>query len=582
MQIHNVLYRGWTIVMLVTLLLPTVSRPGTAALTGAFVWAEVGASSAIGGGISDNSAGSYHPSLAVAPDGRPYVAWEDGDWDKENEIYVRRWNGSSWEEVGSGSATGGGISDNSGNSGSPSLAIAPDGTPYVAWCDYSGGDEEIYVRRWKGSIWEEVGSGSASGGGISDNWGDSFWPSLAVAPDGRPYVAWYDDSDGDDEVYVRRWNGSSEEWEEVGSGSATGGGISSNSGSSESPSVAVAPDGTPYVAWEDYSSGNDEIYVRRWNGSNWEEVGSGSASGGGISNSGGSESPSLAIAGDGTPYVAWRGGREIYVRRWNGSSWEEVGVGSASGGGISDSGKSESPSLAIAPDGRPYVAWQDGYIVCVAAVYCQAVQYIYVRRWNGSNWEEVGSGSASGEGISNSGWSWTPSLAVAPDGTPYVAWAETDMWGSHDIGGDDEIYVRRWVYRELGYLPLVLNKPCDPYDPNENRRIAWGPLASGQSIHAQICPWDSRDVYWFDAWFPLPPPPGRVQVTIDLTNMPGNVDFDLYLWDETGFDPVAKSENPAGQNERIIYTLTDWGIYYVDVYPRAGAGSYTLQGSGWE
>jgi len=335
MQIHNVLYRGWTMVMLVTLLLPTASRPGTATLTGAFVWAEVGAGSASGGGISDNGCCSYHPSVAVAPDGRPYVAWHD----------------------------------------------------------YSGGDEEIYVRRWNGSSWEEVGSGSASGGGISDNDGWSYDPSVAVAPDGRPYVAWYDDSGGDPEIYVRRWNGSS--WEEVGSGSASGGGISDNSGNSSRASVAVAGDGTPYVAWYDDSS------------------------------------------------------------------------------------------------------------------------------------------------------------------------------------GDEEIYVRRWVYRELGYLPLVLKDFCDPYDPNENRGTAWGPLASGQIIRAQICPWDSRDVYYFHA-------SGPVQVTIDLTNMPGHVDFDLYLWDQTGFDPVARSEKPAGQDERIVYTLPGYGFYYVEVYPYSGTGSYTLQGSGWE
>ena len=73
-------------------------------------------------------------------------------------------------------------------------------------------------------------------------------------------------------------------WQEVGAGSATGGGISNNTGTSNNPSVAVAPDGTPYVAWHDGTSGNHEIYVRRWNGSTWEEVGAGSATGGGITN----------------------------------------------------------------------------------------------------------------------------------------------------------------------------------------------------------------------------------------------------------------------------------------------------------
>jgi hypothetical protein len=110
-----------------------------------------------------------------------------------------------WHEVGAGSASGGGISANDGMSWWPLLAIAPDGTPYVAWSDDSDGDREIYVRRWNGSIWKEVGSGSASGGGISDNDGDSRWPSLAVAPDGRLYVAWDDDSGGDPEIYVRRF-----------------------------------------------------------------------------------------------------------------------------------------------------------------------------------------------------------------------------------------------------------------------------------------------------------------------------------------------------------------------------------------
>jgi hypothetical protein len=175
---------------------------------------------------------------------------------------VRRWSGSDWEEVGTGSASDGGISDNSGHSSVPSVAIAPDGTPYVAWEDSSHGDSEIYVRRWNGSDWEEVGTGSASDGGISDNSGDSYWSSVAIALDGTPYVAWRDDSGGDWEIYVRRWNGS--DWEEVGTGSASGGGISDNTGGSGWPSLAIAPDGRPYVAWGDDSGGDWEIYVRRW------------------------------------------------------------------------------------------------------------------------------------------------------------------------------------------------------------------------------------------------------------------------------------------------------------------------------
>jgi hypothetical protein len=118
---------------------------------------------------------------------------------------VRRWNGSAWEEVGAGSASGGGISNNSGDSKYPALAVAPDGTPYIAWDDTSDGDAEIYVRRWNGSAWEEVGTGSSSDGGISDNSGDSRRASVAITPGGTPYVTWDDTTGGDVEIYVRRW-----------------------------------------------------------------------------------------------------------------------------------------------------------------------------------------------------------------------------------------------------------------------------------------------------------------------------------------------------------------------------------------
>jgi hypothetical protein len=396
-------------------------------------WQQVGTGSATGGGISNNSGDSQHPSMAIAPDSTPYIAWRDNS-SGDDEIYVRRWNGSSWVEVGAGSASGGGISNNSSDSQSPWVAIAPNGTPYVAWRDNSSGDYEIYVRRWNGSSWVEVGAGSASGGGISNNSGDSEHPRVAIVPNGTPYVIWEDDSSGDYEIYARRWNGSS--WVEVGAGSASGGGISSNSGDSLSPWVAVAPDSTLYVAWHDDSAGDDEIYVRRWNGSSWVEVGAGSASGGGISNNSGTSAvSSVAVAPDGTPYVAWHddstGDYEIYVRRWNGSSWVEVGAGSASGGGISNnSGRSRRPSMAIAPGNTPYVAWKDN---------SDGNWETYVRRWNGSSWVEVGAGSASGGGISNnSGASSRPSVAIAPDGTPYVAWHD-------DTAGDCEIYVLRWV-----------------------------------------------------------------------------------------------------------------------------------------
>jgi hypothetical protein len=140
--------------------------------------------------------------------------------------------------------------------------VAPGSTPYITWWDNSGGPEEIYVRRWNGSIWEEAGAGSASGGGISNNGSGSHWPSIAVNANSTPYITWENDTDGIIEIYVRRWNGST--WEPVGSGAADGGGISNNSGDSKRPALTIGTADIPYTAWSDNSDGDYEIYVKRW------------------------------------------------------------------------------------------------------------------------------------------------------------------------------------------------------------------------------------------------------------------------------------------------------------------------------
>jgi hypothetical protein len=102
----------------------------------------MGGSSAMGGGISNTDGWSDEPSLAVALD-VPVVSWSEG-----LEIYVRRWNGSAWVEMGTESASGGGISNNGAWSSSPTLAILPNGARMVAWEDDSDGDYEIYIRRY--------------------------------------------------------------------------------------------------------------------------------------------------------------------------------------------------------------------------------------------------------------------------------------------------------------------------------------------------------------------------------------------------------------------------------------------------
>lgn len=436
-------------------------------------WVEIGVGSASGGGISNSSGSSRQPSLAVTPAGVPIVAWVDTAAGN-SEIYVRRWNGSAWVEMG-GSASGGGVSANSGESDWPSVAIDTAGRPIIAWQDNSSGKWQIYVRRWNGAAWVEMG-GSASDGGISNNNGASIWPSLRISAVGVPFVVWEDTSDGDREIYLKRWDGSA--WVEMG-GSASGGGISDDSTKSRRPSVGFLTDGNPVIAWENSTDTIHDIFVRRWNGLAWVEMGSGSASGGGISNdSGFSYWSSLIILPDGMPFVTWGndptgyGKDEIFARRWNGTAWVEM-AGSATGGGISKSpGESWYASPALAPDGNPMVAWQDNSV---------DDEEIYFRKWNGSAWVELGPGSATGGGISDDDagdYSLFPSLAAAVDGTLFVA------WNNLTEGGRSDIFVRRYLTTPTCYT-LTRTHTGQGSDPTASPANSAG-CSAGQYTAGQV------------------------------------------------------------------------------------------------
>ncbi len=409
-------------------------------------WQEPVGNSAQRTGISNTPGRSYDPSIAVSPIGRPYIAWADNSYDGFGEIYVRRWNGVVWEPVGTGSAGSNGISKTyRAESSLPAVAVssAPQeglpaeraSIPYVAWQEKSADDVEIYVRRWAGSAgWVEVGGGSASGGGVSNNGSPSFRATLAIDSTLLPAVAWADGSGANTEIYARRFNGSA--WVDMGAASAAGGGVSNTPGAaSDDPALARGPGGVLYLAWSDAASGNAEIYVRKWTGSVWVDVGAGSASGGGVSNTpDASFAPAIAVGADGQPVVAWEdrsgGDTEIYLKRFNGTGWVALGA-SAGGGGLSNNeGASLEPSLVVDAANRPVVAWTDlsGWFKAE----------VYVRRWTGSTWAAVGNAaSAHFGGVSNSvGYSGDPALALGRDGLLSLGWSD-------DTSGQGEIYVRR-------------------------------------------------------------------------------------------------------------------------------------------
>lgn len=423
-------------------------------------WVDVGGSSTAGI-YSGNASYSYRASVALDGAGHPVVAWAAGP-----EIYVKRFDGSAWGELGTGSASGGGISDNAGVSGTPQLALDALGRPTVAWKDDTSGVPEIYVKQFDGSAWAEVGTGAASGVGISASVGTGAdFPRLALDGADLPVVAWADGSNGAHEIFAKRFDGT--RWVEVADGAASGGGMSGDPFASTAPAIAVDAAGGLVVSWTDSRrrSGGREILVKRLDGTAWAEVGSATAVGGALSDSPGhSSQPTLGADASGQPIVSYlddsSGGGRLVVARFDGAAWSRRDVGGPRApffGG----------SVAFDAAGEPVVAWSERYNNL-------GHNQIMVSRYDGSAWVEVGAGSMVNGGISNSTRSGSlgascPALALDPAGFPVVAYID-------DKTGSFKLHVSRfdgtgWV--SLGVVADGRNCPTVAVDASGVPTVAW-------------------------------------------------------------------------------------------------------------
>ena len=124
-----------------------------------------------------------------------------------------------------------------------------------------------------------------------------------------------------------------------------------------------------FAAWQDNSSGQDQIYAAQWNGAAWLAAGAGADSGGGVSDADGSATSPVLAANGGSLYLLWLNNRVAgsngnavanYVKMWNGSAFVEQIPGDSSYNGIGNTiDAPTAPALAVNAAGLPFAAWQD-------------------------------------------------------------------------------------------------------------------------------------------------------------------------------------------------------------------------------
>jgi hypothetical protein len=312
--------------------------------------------------------------LVLDAEGDPVVLYKDVSYG--SKATVRRWNGLTWNTVGTLGISAGEILN-------PSLVLDAGGDPVIAYTDYDNGSKAT-VMRWNGLAWNAVGiPGFTSGEALN----------IYVGLDGNdnPVIGFNTPGEG---AKVMLWNGST--WSEVG-------GVGNSIGVADNAVFAFDASGYPVVAYSD-ASNDYKVTVKRWDGASWGIVGNP-----GISD-GDAWHKSLVLDASGKPVVAysdWANDGPT-VMRWDGSEWNSVG---------NPGFYSADPlylSLALDADGDPLLAFDNGFY---------AEERTTVMRWNGQSWSAVGNPAFS------RAWTSYQSLAIDPSGSPVVAYSEDDNFG---------------------------------------------------------------------------------------------------------------------------------------------------------
>lgn len=301
----------------------------------------------------------YAPRLAML-DGIPYVVWYEGGgygWGEidgkpiRSVVFVAHWDGRQWVLDANAAMPNGALNtDREAAARTPALA-AVGGTLYAAWIEMRrvperGAYNVVVVKRLSGGQW--LPAGRELRAESADN--TRMLDVALVGVDGVLYAAWSEAAArGRPLVHVAKWTGT--DWARIGRSLNV-----SRDGFANLLALTGAGN-VLHLAWQERRvAGNNQIYVKSWDGSNWTAT-TGSLN---VDPDRG-EAGRPALASDGSRlWLAWTEGmpgqRARLYARWLGPAGWSTPIGPLNAD--RETGAADAPALAAGAQGT-FLAWAE-------------------------------------------------------------------------------------------------------------------------------------------------------------------------------------------------------------------------------
>ncbi|RJF75290.1 hypothetical protein D3875_01985 [Deinococcus cavernae] len=279
----------------------------------------------------------------LGPDGQPWLSWaEDAGIAHVDSTILSRWDGRAWS-----ASAHYALRRNLSDAGkSSAFAVLPDGVPFLVWVNiyYPGAAAAVVqIAERNEPSWT---FGRPLNVSLKNN---AFFPAAAAALDGTRYAAWLEGDVARSAVRVARQR-PGEPWKLLGDP------LNFRTGTyTSAPVMRLTPAGEPVVAWLEDHQGLDHVFVKRWNGMRWVALGAALN----VNAQASAARPSLALDQQGQAVVAWaeQRGQEperVYVRRWTGRTWTLLGGAALN---TSLQARAYQPSVTVDGAGHVVVAW---------------------------------------------------------------------------------------------------------------------------------------------------------------------------------------------------------------------------------
>lgn len=367
---------------------------------------------------------NYYPEIVMDSAGNFVICW----WDSRNghaDIWAQRFDASG-NPLGANFLVNDDIGRN--HNSVPKIAMDEAGNFVICWYDDRDGDYNIYAQRY-----DAAGNPLGTNFRVDDDPGTNsqYWPAVAMDQVGNFEICWHDNRDGDYNIYAQRYDA-------TGNPLGTNFRVDDDPGTQiqNRPETAMDEAGNFVICWYDRRNGNYDIYAQMYDaagtplGANFmvnDDLGTAAQ-----------YSPSVAMDVSGNFVITWydrrNGNYDIYAQMYD-AAGTPVGINFK----VND-------DLGTATQYLPYVAMdEDGnFVICWYDYRAGGSNTdIYAQMYDAAGHPQHPNNVRVNDDLGTAD-NWYPSVAIDNSGNFVITWYDerngnNDIWAQrYDVAGNPQ------------------------------------------------------------------------------------------------------------------------------------------------